>query len=99
MIELVSETRPRARIRHQCDSCFGTIEPGTVYVRQAVRDCGDFWVYKSHEACRRAEIILWHWADLDELCRVCDMEPEDVETVRAEDPETARAVWGDQPAA
>ncbi|MGP5931645.1 hypothetical protein [Corynebacterium glyciniphilum] len=50
----VSHT-PRARIKHQCDCCHGTIWPGETYHRDITFDAGQVLTWK---ACAECEDIL-----------------------------------------
>lgn len=49
----------KARKRHSCDSCCGTIEPGETYHRQQSVSGGDAWTYKAHQRCSEAAAILF----------------------------------------
>lgn len=101
MIEVIWSAWHRARKRHLCDSCMGSIEPGMAYYSQKQRDGGELRTFREHEACHRAsEIVADHldWVDIsDGMPRVCDMEREDRETVLAEAPSVAAVLWPDHP--
>jgi hypothetical protein len=51
MVDMICETRPRARHRHQCGLCYEAIEVGDRYVRQFNRDGGEVWTWKAHLKC------------------------------------------------
>ncbi len=61
----VSQSRPVARKRHDCNDCGGPIESGTTYVRSFVTDDGEAWTWKEHEACRSDadHMIALNWFD------------------------------------
>jgi len=86
-------TTQAARKAHHCDSCGGKIEVGQTYVRSRVVDGGDAWVWKSHEDCQRASVILFEEGiegDDYTLVSVRDMDREDREIVWAKSPACRR---------
>lgn len=97
MSDIISDRKHTARKRHTCNSCMGSIEPGKTYWRTLVKDGPRAVSFCEHLACRRAsEIVAAHLpfdVIADGMPRVCEMEPEEIETVVAEDGETALAVW------
>ena len=92
MVELISESKPKARKPHHCDSCQRKIPVGAVYMNQFCKDGGNVWSYKECEDCRTANEIIWDAGDYsydDDWPRVCDYEPEDAETIREINPNLA----------
>lgn len=51
MCEVVSVCTPRARVEHQCATCYGLIAPGEVYYRAAVVGDGRIWTWVEHPEC------------------------------------------------
>lgn len=55
---------PKARIQHQCSSCFRVIEPGETYQRGRGYDSGDAWTWRCCEHCQAIVRIYdprdWH---------------------------------------
>jgi len=47
----LSDSEPKARVRHICDCCRKPIEPGVVYRRATLADSSDFWEWKAHLEC------------------------------------------------
>lgn len=88
-----------ARKRHVCDSCCGRIDPGADYYRCFVADGGESWTWKAHAECHRAGQILAamgieHPDFPGAYLNVSDMDREDRDLIRKNDPATANAIWG-----
>lgn len=101
MATQLGTTTQKARKRHYCDSCSGSIEVGQEYSRSRMVDGGDAWVFKCHTACRKAGDILWDNDIRNEgefIVNASDMDREDREMVYRNSPETYHAVWPDAPA-
>ncbi|MFE3838922.1 hypothetical protein [Pseudogemmobacter sonorensis] len=50
-MEVLSETRPKARRAHICDHCGCAIAAGEKYQRAFLKDGGETWPWKSHLDC------------------------------------------------
>lgn len=89
-------THPVARTKHRCDSCGRLITPKTRYVRARIVDGGEAWVWKAHEDCQAAGLLLSKLGHEDGdgcLLSVYDMDPEDQAIIRTHDPALAERLW------
>ena len=98
MNDVIEDAIRKAQKIHKCDSCRGVILPGCTYSRYKVKYDGNITTSKEHMSCLRvSRALAKHLPDdvlqMEGMPRVCDMEPEEIETVRAEDPEAAAEVW------
>lgn len=60
-MDSVSHT-PRARVKHGCDCCAGTIWPGETYRRETVFYDGRVDTWKTCTDCDQLANRVWHWA-------------------------------------
>ena len=87
MIQVVSSTRPRARIEHRCSNCGRTIAADEVYRRAfLIGDGGDPWVWKECVHCA-AFVALY----LDQFAPWADVDGYDDESIREWEPDTDEA--------
>ncbi len=63
MIEVISESTPRARKHIRCDHCERSIPPGQVYHRAFLKDGGDTWSWVSHMDCKALADVIWKISD------------------------------------
>ena len=95
MISLGSTTQ-KAKKQHRCGSCGGDIVIGQTYVRARIVDGGEAWVWKAHEDCQRAGVILYDQGiegDDGVIVSVMDMDRDDRLAVAGVDMALAFRLW------
>jgi hypothetical protein len=65
----LAETRPRARIPHECDWCYRVIDPGETYRRTGGVFDGRMYTWKECAHCEAMAVVcdLWGWTNGDGL--------------------------------
>lgn len=66
MYQNLTHVTRKARKAHKCDWCGKTIQKGERYKYQTYLWDGDFYDWKSHEACSRVVSAIWEYCEPDE---------------------------------
>lgn len=66
MYQNLTHVTRKARKGHKCDWCGEIIQKGEQYEYQTYLWDGDFYDWKSHEACSRVVSAIWDYCDPDE---------------------------------
>lgn len=64
-MNVIGQSRPRARVAHRCHMCSRTIRVGELYDRQRCVDGRDAWTFISCRHCSVFASLLWARADYD----------------------------------
>lgn len=56
-MEILSSTRPKARVEHRCDYCWGKILKGETYEKTVIKD-DELYTWKSHLSCEKLVEVL-----------------------------------------
>ena len=62
-MEVISDSKRKARKNHNCDLCGGIINNGEMYDCQFNKNCGDVYSFKSHEKCSSIMDFTFEFAD------------------------------------
>ena len=65
MIEIISESTHKARIKHKCDYCNCDIKRGEIYWRSFLKDGGYTYEWKEHDNCHLIASELWDFIEPD----------------------------------
>ena len=66
MVELVRESRPKARKAHRCDLCDGIIEKGVMHVALVCTDAGCIYTWRAEIECYTWARNNFDWLDWEE---------------------------------